>query len=67
METNKEKSINYLVVCLLNKIILGMSLYLCIGELNGAGWRTRLALMLVLLIVLYLIDIFRFKYTEDNK
>ena len=66
METNKEKSINYLVVCLLNKIILGMSLYLCIGEFNGAGWSTRLALMIVLLIVLYLIDIFRFKY-EENK
>lgn len=66
METNKENLITYLVVCLLNKIILGMSLYLCIGELNGAGWSTRLALMIVLLIVLYLIDIFRFKY-EENK
>lgn len=66
METNKENLITYLDVCLLNKIILGMSLYLCIGELNGAGWGTRLALMIVLLIVLYLIDIFRFKY-EENK
>ena len=67
METNKKTLSAYLVASILNKIILGVALYLCIGELNGAGWSTRLALMLVLLIVLYLIDIFRFKHIEENK
>ena len=67
METNKKTLLDYLVASLLNKIILGMALYLCIGELNGAGWSTRLAMMLVLLIVMFLIDSFRFEYTEEGK
>lgn len=61
METNKKTLLDYLVASLLNKIILGVALYLCIGEFSGAGWSTRLAIMVVLLIVLYLIDIVRFK------
>lgn len=67
METNKETSITYLVVCVLNKIILCISLYLCIGELDRVGSSTRLVIILALLIVLFLIDSFRFEYTEEGK